>query len=117
MQDKFSDDRPSVPNAGGSEERHKHKDNRSSTGHSGVTPHPDKVGPGEGGISVPSHGGHVRPEKHDKNTSRPEGDAATIVTANLHEDKKAFEKARKHEPKPAGNTNSGGGKFVTSKRD
>jgi len=39
--------------------------------------------------------------KDPKNSSKPEGGDAAIPKERLHADKTAFEKARKHEPKPA----------------
>ena len=90
----------------------------------GVTTREDKAAydqiHGCSGISKPSQGGHVREEKRDENTSNPQGaddHNGPVLKERLHEDKKKFEHDRRHEPRSKGTTDSGGGKFKSTKVD
>src|SRR5256885_1110125 len=109
----------SKPDCGYSDERHKSKAGRSAP-NSGGTPHTEKGAydqkHGRSGLSQPNAGPHDR-GKDRKNISKPDGGDADVPKNRQHLDKKAFEDARKHEPKPAGKTNSSGHKFATTKRD
>jgi len=95
----------SRPNAGSSEERHKHKDNRSDSGHSGVTLHPEKAAydqkRGKSGLSQPNAGPHDR-GKDPKNSSKPEGGSAPVPREHLHSEKTAADDAKTYEPKAKG---------------
>jgi hypothetical protein len=75
----------------------------------GGTPRPDKAkydeAHGRSGLSKPSHGGHVREHKRDKNTSNPQGaddHNGPVPRERLHLEKAAADVAGTHEPKPKG---------------
>ena len=105
----------SKPSAGYSTDRHAKKGDLSSPS-AGTVDHPNKIDRCGGEISKPSAGPHDR-GKDPKNASKPDGGDADVPKDHEHLDKHAFEKARKHEPRPKGDTNSGGQKFQSSKRD
>ena len=101
--DKFIDDTPNKPSAG-PVQVHDEKGNASHPS-SGLVAHPDKAAydqkHGRAGLNKPSAGATDR-GKDPKNANKPEGGDAAIPKEHLHLDKAAFEKARKHEPKPKG---------------
>src|SRR5260221_14197491 len=96
----------SRPNAGGDTSRHAGKDNQSSPGNSGVTPHPEKAAYdqecGKAGLSQPSQGYVNHPEKaasRGENTEReyladPDGGVGPVPKENLHLDKQKKHKDR-----------------------
>ena len=118
MKDRYSDDQPSKPAAGGDTNRHAGKGDVSTPG-CGYVEHPEKVGPGEGGISKPSHGGHVREQKRDETVSKPHGGDEEIPKDNLHSDKqkKHRDRDRHVEPRPKGDSDSSGRPFKSAKVD
>src|SRR5260221_7083762 len=93
MKDKFIDDAPNKPSAGVAK-LHTEKDNASALASAGGTPHPEKLRKGET-IAAPEAGARDR-GKDPKNATHP-----SAGVADQHLDKHAYEKARKHEPKPA----------------
>ncbi len=111
--DKFRDDQPNKPNAGvvkvHDEKKYDGRDDTPNAPSAGVTLHPEKAkydeAHGRAGLSKPGpSGGHVREQKRDANTANPQGaddHNGPVPKDRLHEDKKAFEKARRHEPRPA----------------
>ena len=126
MKDKFSDDQPSKPAAGGDTSRHAGKDNQSSP-NCGGTPHPEKAkydeAHGRAGLSQPSQGYTAHPAKADgvnrqEPLSNPQG-SEPIVKENLHSDKqkKQRDRDRHVEPKPKGDSDSSGRPSKSTKVD
>ncbi len=112
MKDRFSDDQQSKPNAGVAAV-HSGKGNASIPS-AGLTPHAEKAkhdeADGRSGLSKPSHGGHVREEKRDENTSNPQGaddHNGPVPQECLHLDKLKAHAAGTHEPKPKGKYQTG----------
>src|SRR5258708_4709457 len=96
--DKFIDDTPNKPSAG-PVQVHDEKGNASHPS-SGLVAHPDKAAhdqkQGRAGLNKPSAGATDR-GKDPKNATHP-----GAGVADEHSDKHAYEKSRKHEPKPKG---------------
>jgi hypothetical protein len=90
----------SKPSAGYSTTRHPGKDNISALANAGAVPHPEKLRKGET-IAVPEAGARDR-GKDPKTATHP-----GAGVADQHLDKHAYEKARKHEPKPKGKYQTG----------
>src|SRR5260370_41594350 len=92
------DDTPNKPNAGVIKV-HDEKGNASHPS-SGLVAHPDKAAhdqkQGQAGLNKPSAGATDR-GKDPKNATHP-----GAGVADEHSDKHAYEKSRKHEPKPKG---------------
>src|SRR5260221_4212439 len=99
----MSKDNVSKPSAGIAK-IHSGIDNVSAPASAGVTPHPEKAAydqkHGRSGLNKPNAGARDR-GKDSKTVSKPEGGDAAIPKKHLHLDKHAYEKARKHESKPA----------------